>query len=251
MPVIVGPSRRTCPTGNTITLTALSLTTPESSPLYHITHYSYGQGEHSSFTVAPARIARNTIAAFTARDAALECPRCGLTRLPWHRIRAGFAPLEPVTTRSRLSMMRFWTRCTVAALALCLAVTAFPGRDIVLCIGPHGHIALEYAQNGRCAEGPCRPVGEAPRVPGMDRNDHACGDCLSCVDIPLAQGPVTGPASSLNGSKKKSSSPANPALSVVLPARLAQNLFGAASPASLPPPDGGVAFCTPPRVLRI
>ncbi len=147
-------------------------------------------------------------------------------------------------------MMRFWTRCTVTCISVCLAVTALPGNDIVLCLGPHGHIALEFAQNGRCDEGPCRPIGETPQTPGVNSNDHVCGDCLSCVDIPLAQGPVVSPSSS-NGMRKKSASPTNLAMSAVLPPDLAPNLFGAVRCASLSPPDDGGPSCAPSRILRI
>lgn len=144
--------------------------------------------------------------------------------------------------------MRFWTRCTIVVLSVCVAVTALPGKDIVLCIGPSGHVALEFAQNGRCDEGPCRPVGETPRAPGMDRSDHACGDCLSCVDIPLSQGPVAGPSSVSGAVKQKSCSPV---LSALLPAGLARDSFGTTPCASLSPPDGGRSLSFPSRVLRI
>ena len=150
-----------------------------------------------------------------------------------------------------VSMMRFWTRCTVVAVSVCLAVTAFPGKDLVLCIGPHGHIALEFAQNGRCDEGPCRPVCDAPKAPDVSNNDHVCGDCVSCVDIPLTQSPVTGPSSASDGAKKKSFSPAQSVLSAALPVQRAQESFRTPHRAYLSPPDNGGSSCLSSRILRI
>jgi hypothetical protein len=145
-------------------------------------------------------------------------------------------------------MTRFWTRCAILCMAVCLAITALPGKDIVLCIGLHGHLALEFAQNGRCDEGPCRAVGDTPEPPGVNRNDHASGDCLSCVDIPLSQGPVAGPSSVFDGAKKKSSSAT---MLDMLPEHPARNVFGGAHFAALSPPDYGGPSCASSRVLRI
>ena len=147
--------------------------------------------------------------------------------------------------------MRFWTRFTVVTMSVCLAVTALPGKDLVLCIGPHGHIALEFAQNGRCDEGPCRPVCDLPRTPDVNNNDHLCGDCLSCVDIPLTQGPVTGPTSLSDGVRKKSASPANLVVLAMPPVQPAQDSCRVPHQASLSPPDNAGPSSAPPRILRI
>ena len=147
--------------------------------------------------------------------------------------------------------MRFWTRCIVAAVSVCLAVTALPGKDLVLCIGPHGHVALEFAQNGRCDEGPCRPVCDAPKAPDVNNNDHVCGDCISCVDIPLTQGPVTGPSSVSDGAKKKSASPANSVIPALFPVQLGPDSLRTLRHACLSPPDIGGPSCASPRILRI
>ena len=148
-------------------------------------------------------------------------------------------------------MKRFLTQYTVFLVAVCLAAAAFPGKDLVLCIGSHGHIAFEYAQNGRCYEGPCEPVGKAPQAPGAARDDNVGSDCLSCVDIPVSQGPVVSPTSASSVAKRKSGSPVGPDMSAVLPAHPAPVVFGAAFCASLSPPG----TCPPSgplsRVLRI
>jgi hypothetical protein len=148
-------------------------------------------------------------------------------------------------------MVWFWNKCALIAISVCLALTTLPGKDLVLCIGSHGHVALEFAQNGQCDEGPCRPIGDTPQAPGVNQNDHAGGDCLACVDIPLAQGPVAGPSSAFNGAKKRPSPPGSTAMTAVFPARVAQNSLGVLSCSSLSPPDGGASLSFPPRVLRI
>ncbi len=145
-------------------------------------------------------------------------------------------------------MTRFWTRGTVLAISVCLAVTAFPGKDVVLCIGSHGHVALEYAQNGRCDEGTCEPVGEIPHTPGIDRRDTDCGGCLSCVDIPFSLGPVARPSSASDGTKKGCCLSVQPAM---LTARLAQKFFGGALCPSPATPGTGPSFCFAAPILRI
>lgn len=140
-------------------------------------------------------------------------------------------------------MMRFWTRCILTALSVCLALTVLPGKDLVLCIGAHGHLAFEFAQNGRCSEGPCRLAGDHhPESPGLNSNNEACGDCLSCVDIPLSQGPVAGPSRAAGGMKRTASVPSRMAMPAVLSAHTARNAFQAWGCASLAPPGSPALF---------
>ena len=103
-----------------------------------------------------------------------------------------------------MTMFRFGKTCAVLLVAVCFAVTAVPVKDLVLCIGPHGHVALEFAQDGCCSVGPCERVDGEGLVPMLNPDDHGCRDCVSCVDIPISQGPVVGSSSSSAHAKKLS-----------------------------------------------
>jgi hypothetical protein len=169
----------------------------------------------------------------------------------WGRIEIDSVGVPLTSIRSESNMMRFVARCAVAVMAVCLSVTALPGKDLVLCIRTNGYIAFESAQNGVCIEGHRMPDRNAVAPPGENCNNRVNGDCIACVDIPLSQGPVVGPSSAPNGMKKKPASLSNFAVSAVLPARLAQNLSGTAPCTSLSPSDNGDPSCDPSRILRI
>ena len=148
-------------------------------------------------------------------------------------------------------MTRNWRQGAAVLLSVCLAITVLPGKDIVLCIGENGHMALESAQNGRCDEGFCRPLQETPRPPQCHSNDGVCGDCISCVDIPLTQGPVAGPGDASSRVVKNcfnNTGSSDAALPAQREPFCSAAIFGCAS---LPPPDIGSAAPASPRILRI
>jgi len=90
-----------------------------------------------------------------------------------------------------------------------------------------------------------------PKTPGLDRADHSCGDCISCVDIPLQQGPVAGSASASPGLKKKPSRHASLVLASVLHAPPAEHNSAAARSVFLSPSADRPADIASSRILRI
>ncbi len=76
----------------------------------------------------------------------------------------------------------------IAMLAFSLSGIAGP-LDAVICLGPHGHIAVE-APHDTCAAGSCHE--DAHDVPATIVSDtgHLASrrDCPHCIDIPLSGG---------------------------------------------------------------
>ncbi len=76
----------------------------------------------------------------------------------------------------------------IATLAFSLAVVVGP-LEAVICLGPHGHIAVE-APHDTCAAGSCHEdTRDTPALVISDSGrsaDH--GDCPNCIDIPLPGG---------------------------------------------------------------
>ena len=78
---------------------------------------------------------------------------------------------------------------------ICIGLFAFSLSGIagpleaVICLGPHGHIAIE-APHDTCAAGPCH--ADADDVPATIVSDTgplaSRGDCPRCIDIPLSGG---------------------------------------------------------------
>ncbi len=78
---------------------------------------------------------------------------------------------------------------------ICIAVLAFSlsavsgSLEAVICLGPHGHIAVE-APHDTCAAGPCHEDTHDMPAPVISDNGHSAdhGDCPNCIDIPLPGG---------------------------------------------------------------
>ena len=78
---------------------------------------------------------------------------------------------------------------------ICIAILAFSlsgivgPLDAVICLGPHGHIAVEAPHN-TCTAGPCHTdAGDLPSTIVSGTGLVASqGDCPHCIDIPLSGG---------------------------------------------------------------
>ncbi len=73
----------------------------------------------------------------------------------------------------------------VAAVLTCLLIGMGGVDGLVLCLGDDGHMAIEFAQNGKCIA--CAPSshGEAPVLRQMAPLSSQSGACHDCADFPL------------------------------------------------------------------
>ena len=76
----------------------------------------------------------------------------------------------------------------IATLAFSLSGIAGP-LEAVICLGPHGHIAVE-APHDTCGAGSCHEDAHDTPVPTISNADGLAGhdDCTNCIDIPLPGG---------------------------------------------------------------
>jgi hypothetical protein len=76
----------------------------------------------------------------------------------------------------------FLRNALLAASAACLLVGASDARDLVLCIGSAGHVAVE-ASHGEDAACDCGACGQCEAALESHPVKDACG---ACIDVPLA-----------------------------------------------------------------
>ncbi len=76
----------------------------------------------------------------------------------------------------------------IGLLAFSLSAVVGP-LEAVICLGPHGHIAVE-APHDTCAAGSCHKDADNVPAPIVSDAAHLAsqGDCPHCVDIPLPGG---------------------------------------------------------------
>lgn len=79
------------------------------------------------------------------------------------------------------------SKALFAALGMftCLAGGVCGGDGVVLCLGDGGHVAIEFAVNGKCVA--CTPGEhhEAPLPQTVHASTSGGGACMNCVDVPL------------------------------------------------------------------
>jgi hypothetical protein len=76
----------------------------------------------------------------------------------------------------------------IATLAFSLSAIAGP-LEAVLCLGSHGHIAVE-APHDTCTARPCHEDAHEAPAPAISDADGSAdhNDCTCCIDIPLPGG---------------------------------------------------------------
>jgi len=76
----------------------------------------------------------------------------------------------------------------IGLLAFSLSGIAGP-LEAVICLGPHGHIAVE-AGHDTCAAGPCHADADDAPATILSDTGHLASrrDCRRCIDIPLSGG---------------------------------------------------------------
>ena len=147
-------------------------------------------------------------------------------------------------------MFRFRNIITALLILYCLMPMAALGKDIVLCCGDNGHIALEAAKDGVCQSTACKPLEESPHTdPHIITSAQDCSYLL-CVDIPVSTPPAVSSSAGKSAESPATTAPASTSAACASPLKTAVSAgYGFGFPANHSPLPSSLGTHT--SILRI